>query len=120
MSPDGRYIMSVMRDNGQDSLWLRNVPSNSDTQIVPPSPATYITLRFSPDGNYLYFERSEPGEQAYRTLYREPVLGGSISTPIFLFPLTLASSHTSAATIPSPASFSCSSTTSTRATTRPW
>jgi len=77
MSPDGRYIMSVMRDNGQDSLWLRNVPSNSDTQIVPPSPATYITLRFSPDGNYLYFERSEPGEQAYRTLYREPVLGGS-------------------------------------------
>ncbi len=77
MSPDGRYIMSVMRENGQESLWLRNVPSNSDTQIVPPSPATYVTLRFSPDGNYLYFERSEPGEQAYRTLYREPVLGGS-------------------------------------------
>ncbi|MGA2694568.1 MAG: protein kinase [Terriglobales bacterium] len=77
ISPDGNYIMNVVRDNGQESLWLRNLPTNSNTQVIPPTQTIYTALKFSPDGNYLYFERSEPGSEELRNLYRAPVLGGS-------------------------------------------
>jgi serine/threonine protein kinase len=77
ISPDGKYILNVMRENGQESLWLRNVPTNSNTQVIPPVEAEYLGLRFSPDGNYLYFTRSEPGSQELKYLYRAPMLGGT-------------------------------------------
>ncbi|HZR57321.1 MAG TPA: protein kinase [Terriglobales bacterium] len=77
ISADGKYILSVMDDNGQESLWLRNVPSNSNTQVLAPAPVHYNGLRFSPDGNYLYFIRTEAGNQELDYLYRAPVLGGT-------------------------------------------
>ena len=72
ISPDGKYILSVVDDNGRRSLWLRNIPTNSNTQVMPPEAARYLGVRFSPDGNYLYFVRGEPG-QALKFLYRAPV-----------------------------------------------
>jgi serine/threonine protein kinase len=76
LSPDGKYILSVVADKGQRSLWLRNVPTNSNTQVMPPEPLQYLGVRFSPDGNYLYFVRAEIGQTLYY-LYRAPVLGGA-------------------------------------------
>jgi Tol biopolymer transport system component len=43
---------------------------------MPPEPLEYLGLRFSPDGNYLYFVRGEPG-QPLKNVYRAPVLGGT-------------------------------------------
>ncbi|MGA7915769.1 MAG: protein kinase, partial [Candidatus Acidiferrales bacterium] len=77
ISPDGNYILNVQRDGGQESLWLRNVPTNSNTQIVPPSDDIYRGLKFSPDGNFIYFVRAEKNEKNVNSLYRAPVLGGS-------------------------------------------
>jgi serine/threonine protein kinase/sugar lactone lactonase YvrE len=77
ISPDGKYILNVVRDAGQESLWLRHLPTNSDTQVIPPAEVEYAHLRFSPDGNYLYFTRSEPGSEELKYLYRAPVLGGT-------------------------------------------
>ncbi len=78
ISPDGKYILSLMRDKrGLASLWLRNVPTNSDTQVQPPADVYYNGLRFSPDGNYLYFVRSDPGNAELKFLYRAPLLGGT-------------------------------------------
>lgn len=77
ISPDAKYILTVVRDAGEESLWLRNLPTNSDTQVIPPAEVEYAHLRFSPDGNYLYFERSEPGSEELKYLYRAPVLGGT-------------------------------------------
>ncbi len=77
ISPDGRYILNVVSDNGLESLWLRNVPTNSDTQVIPAAQVHYTGLRFSPDGNYLYFVRSESAKQGLEFLYRAPVLGGT-------------------------------------------
>jgi serine/threonine protein kinase len=76
ISPDGKYILNAVDDKGQQSLWLRNVPTNSNTQVMPPEPVEYLGLRFSPDGNYLYFVRGERG-QSLKYLYRAPVLGGT-------------------------------------------
>ena len=78
ISPDGKYILSLMRGKtGLSSLWLRNVPTNSNTQVQPPADVSYNGLRFSPDGNYLYFVRSDPGNLQLEYLYRAPLLGGT-------------------------------------------
>ena len=80
ISPDGRYVLSVMDDKGMESLWLRNVPTGSDTQVIPPSAAHYESLIFSPDGNYIYFRKSQNAMQYAYDLYRTPILGGSLQT----------------------------------------
>ncbi len=77
ISPDGKYVLNVQNDNGLRSLWLRNVPTGSDTQILPPAPAIYRALTFSPDGNYVYFRKAGLGTQSVWDLYRLPVLGGA-------------------------------------------
>jgi eukaryotic-like serine/threonine-protein kinase len=77
ISPDGRYAVSVINDGGLESLWLRNVPTGSDTQIVPPSASSYASLAFSPDGNYIYFQKARNVVQTFFDLYRVPVLGGT-------------------------------------------
>ena len=77
ISPDGKYILSVTRNNGRASLWLRNVPTNSNAQVEPAADLYYNGLRFSPDGNYFYFVRSDPGNPELKFLYRAPLLGGT-------------------------------------------
>jgi len=77
ISPDGKYILNVVAGNGQEALWLRNVPTNSNAQVIAPANVRYTGLRFSKDGNYLYFIRSEAGSQELEFLYRAPLLGGS-------------------------------------------
>jgi serine/threonine protein kinase/sugar lactone lactonase YvrE len=77
LSPDGKYILSLVRDNGLASLSLRNVPTNSNTQVQPPADVSYGGLRFSPEGNYFYFVRSDPGNPELKFLYRSPLLGGT-------------------------------------------
>ena len=77
ISPDAKYILNVVDDGGEQSLWLRNLPTNSNTQVIPPADVQYAGLRFSPDGNYLYFTRTEPGSTELRYLYRAPLLGGT-------------------------------------------
>ncbi|ABF43390.1 serine/threonine protein kinase [Candidatus Koribacter versatilis Ellin345] len=77
ISPDGKYVVSVQDDNGVRSLWLRNVPTGSDTQVLPPSPVIYATLTFSPDGNYIYYRKASSAAQSEWDIFRIPVLGGS-------------------------------------------
>jgi serine/threonine protein kinase len=77
ISPDGKYLLFTKRENGLESLWLRNVPTSSDTQVVAPSPNPFASLSFSPDGNYLYFRQAGDKTGLYHVLYRAPVLGGT-------------------------------------------
>ena len=76
ISPDGKYLLHTKTEGGQESLWLENIPTNSNTQVVAPAPVHYERLCFSPDGNYLYFTRNEAGSNSLKYLYRAPVLGG--------------------------------------------
>jgi eukaryotic-like serine/threonine-protein kinase len=77
LSPNGQYVLCMSRKNGLASLWLRNVPTNSNTQVEPPADVYYNGLHFSPDGNYFYFVRSDPGNAELKFLYRAPLLGGT-------------------------------------------
>ena len=93
ISPDGRYIVYLMRDAEKQSLWVRNVATKSDVQVLAPDVVDFAGLSFSPDGNYIYFVRSDKTTENYRYLYQMPVLGGSprqlvrdIDTPIDFSP----------------------------------
>jgi serine/threonine protein kinase/Tol biopolymer transport system component len=77
VSPDGKYVLSLLDDKGRQSLWLRNVATGSDTQVIPPAPAIYYSLAFSPDANYFYFRKAEDALGTTFYLYRAPVLGGT-------------------------------------------
>ena len=74
ISPDGKYLLTVVSEKGKSSLWLRHIQTNSDTQIVPPAGAFYTALAFSPDGSYIYFTKTAKNNQV--DLFRMPVLGG--------------------------------------------
>ncbi|HEY1471957.1 MAG TPA: protein kinase [Candidatus Acidoferrum sp.] len=77
ISPDGKFLLMANRDNGLDSLWLRNIPTGSDTQVVAPSAEPINSLSFSPDGNYLYFRQAGDKSSLFSLLFRAPVLGGT-------------------------------------------
>jgi serine/threonine protein kinase/dipeptidyl aminopeptidase/acylaminoacyl peptidase len=77
ISPDGKYLLHVRDENGLQSLWLRHIPTGSNTQVVTPSATRYAGLIFSPDGNYIYFVRRDDAEQSIASLYDAPVLGGT-------------------------------------------
>ena len=77
VSPDGKLLLSVLEDKGKQSLWLKNVPTNSDTQVMPPADAFYQTPKFSPDGNTIYFRKAENTAHTLFVLYRAPVFGGT-------------------------------------------
>ena len=77
ISPDGRYTAYVKRGN-QQSLWVKQIATGSEAQIVPPGPG-YFTRRptFSTDGNYVYYEHSDPQNEDETILYSVPSLGGT-------------------------------------------
>jgi eukaryotic-like serine/threonine-protein kinase len=80
MSPDGNYLAYVLNNEGNESLWLRHLASESNVQIVLPEHVQYSALRFSPDGSHIYYSHTQlasgPASQEY-DLYRIPVLGGT-------------------------------------------
>jgi Tol biopolymer transport system component len=77
ISPDGKYVASVVVENGNQSLRLRNIPTGSDVVVVSPVDAKLASPSFSPDGNYLYFRESANKSASFYNLYRAPVLGGT-------------------------------------------
>ena len=81
ISPNGEFISYVLDDEGQQSLWLKNVATDSDTKIL--AAAEDVSLHnpiFTPDGNYIYYGSKEnplPGPSAGRPVEKNRVEFGS-------------------------------------------
>ena len=75
ISPDGKYVVYVVEEGGQRSLWLRQVATSSDVKLVAPREVDYHGLTFSPDGNYVYYVVVETRELGF--LYQIATLGGA-------------------------------------------
>jgi len=93
VSPDGQYVVYVLREGEMHSLNVRQVATGSDVQILPPDAVRFSGLTYSPDGNYIYFVRSDKGTLLYNYLFQMPVLGGTprqlirdIDTPVGFSP----------------------------------
>ncbi len=92
ISPDGKTVVYVLREGGQRSLWLRQVATNSNVQIVAPSEMKIGRQTFSPDGAYIYYQ-AEDKENPLGALYQVPALGGvprkvisNVASPITFSP----------------------------------
>ena len=77
ISPNGQYVVYVLRDGEMQSLMVRQVATGSDVQILSPAASTFYGLTFSPDGNYIYFTEASKENQLFSSLYKMPVLGGN-------------------------------------------
>jgi eukaryotic-like serine/threonine-protein kinase len=76
VSPDAKYLATLQRQpDGRDTLWMRHLATNSNTQIVGPEDRAILDVTFAPDGDYVYF-RSRPFSNSISDLFRVPVLGG--------------------------------------------
>jgi eukaryotic-like serine/threonine-protein kinase len=76
ISPDGKYVAHVIDDGGRQSLWVRQVATQSNVQIVAPADVRFIGLAFSLDGDYVYYTLEEKGS-ALGLLHQVPSLGGT-------------------------------------------
>jgi DNA-binding winged helix-turn-helix (wHTH) protein/Tol biopolymer transport system component len=76
ISPDGNYIVYSQRDRKGSGLWLRQLSSGSDVQILPSQEPGFRGLTFSPDGNSIYFVRERKDIYSFKDLYSMPILGG--------------------------------------------
>jgi Tol biopolymer transport system component/DNA-binding winged helix-turn-helix (wHTH) protein len=84
LSPDGEYMVHAVKTRSanvpdEESLWLRQVATASDVQLVAPARAHYLHLAFAPDGRHVYYsvkDQAQAGDQA-ASLYKIPALGGA-------------------------------------------
>ena len=76
ISPDGRYVVHVVDEGGRQSLWIRQVATSSNVQIVPPGEVRFQGITFSPDGNFIYYV-AYPRAEGQASVYQVPVLGGT-------------------------------------------
>ncbi len=82
LSPDGRYLAYLRIDPAGMSLWVHQVTTGSDVQVLPArNPDRPITaVRFTPDGDYidyLHYTDDPRLPQNLWELHRIPTLGGS-------------------------------------------
>ena len=75
ISPDGKFVAYGLIDSPQrGSLWLTQIDTLANRQVVPPTEIQYHALTFSRDGQFIYFVTRETNLP--RMLYQVSVLGG--------------------------------------------
>lgn len=77
ISLDGKNVVYTNGAvNEKQSVWLRQLDSGNNVEIIPPSDDIYYGLALSPDGNFLYFSRRKKGAEETRNIYRVSIFGG--------------------------------------------
>ena len=69
ISPDGKYVAYTRMFEGRDTIWIRQLATNTNSEIVSPGDSI-IGMAFSHSGEYLYFVKGSPS-----ALYRVSLLG---------------------------------------------
>jgi DNA-binding winged helix-turn-helix (wHTH) protein/Tol biopolymer transport system component len=93
ISPDGKYVAYERVEGEKISLWLHQIATRSEVQIIPPGGTYVLGLTFSVDGNYLYFIGTDKDDPFLHHVYMMPVLGGparllirNVDTPVSFSP----------------------------------
>ncbi|MGI8638817.1 MAG: winged helix-turn-helix domain-containing protein [Pyrinomonadaceae bacterium] len=69
ISPDGNSLAYVLREGKIFSLRLKNIQTESEVVIIPPTEVQLGSPRFSPDGNFIYSTNRDG-------IFQIPVFGG--------------------------------------------
>ena len=73
VSRDGKNVVFVDMSSGLQSVWIRQLQSNSNVELIPASDQIYGGFAFSYSGSSLFFVRGTLGDLK---LFRMPVIGG--------------------------------------------
>lgn len=76
ISPDGKNVVYTSGLKGKQSIWLREVETSNNIQIIPPADFFYYGLVFSPDSNSVYFTRRPKLAEIQADIYRVSIFGG--------------------------------------------
>ncbi len=77
ISPDGRYAAYSKLEGDKQGLWLRQIAAQNDVQILAAGTG-FHGLTFSPDGDYIYFVRSDERNPWFKYLFSMPAVGGPV------------------------------------------
>jgi serine/threonine protein kinase len=90
LSPDGKHVAYVNDENGKQSIWLRQITTGTDLQVVSPASTKYKGISFFPNGDYLLYLKTD-GNSA--NLYQVSTFGGAsrklldhVDTPVSFSP----------------------------------
>ncbi len=90
ISLDGKYVAYVNDEGGRHSIWLRQLTTGTDLQVVSPGNTKYKGLAFFPNSDYLSYLKTE-GDSA--DLYQVATFGGAarrlapnVDTPVSFSP----------------------------------
>ncbi|MFT3746204.1 MAG: winged helix-turn-helix domain-containing protein [Pyrinomonadaceae bacterium] len=76
ISPDGRLIAYIQNHKNQiGALYVRQVGTNIEKELVSDKDSNFGMTGFSPDGAYIYYQQHNTATER-NTLSRVPVLGG--------------------------------------------
>jgi Tol biopolymer transport system component/DNA-binding winged helix-turn-helix (wHTH) protein len=76
ITPDGKYVAYTGETQGKETVWLRELETSENIQIVPPTDEQYLGLAISHDGNSLYFVRKTLTDPPVAAIYRIMTFGG--------------------------------------------
>lgn len=76
ISRDGKNVVYINGIEGDQSVWLRQLDTANNVEIIPPSDDFYYGLALSPDGNFLYFSRKPKSFDGQADIYRVSIFGG--------------------------------------------
>jgi len=84
ISPDGRQLAYIRSEPGAYSIWVRQVATGSEVQVVPPQDFSISGVDFTPDGEHLSFRRRDSRDSAgWHSIFRVPTLGGEVRRLVF-------------------------------------
>ena len=75
ISPDGKYVAYIKSESGRQSLWLRQVGSAGNLEVIPAREGNYLGVAFSPDGGSIYYGYTNSTANDSVEIFRVPVLG---------------------------------------------
>ncbi len=75
ISPDGKYMAYVRYNETGQSLWLRQLSTDQDLNLIPAGPFNVWGVSFTPDSNTILYSTKSSGEPD-GILSSIPVIGG--------------------------------------------
>jgi serine/threonine protein kinase/Tol biopolymer transport system component len=78
ISPDGKYVAHVEKENGMQQLIVTDLATKEKTVIVTPEKVEYRGVTFSPDGYSLYVTNRRTDTSDTGTLYQVARAGGPL------------------------------------------
>ncbi len=76
ISPDGKYVVFTLNQDGKVGMWVRQIATGSDVQILPATDQQNAGTTISNDGAFVYYVGMTRGNPS-GTLYQIPLLGGT-------------------------------------------